>query len=283
MRNNLDRLGGAHSPQSDVPQMDGGNGLSFVVPTEHVELPSKGLHYPTNHPLHGQETVEIRFMTAKDEDTLTSKSLIKKGVVIDKLISDLIIDKQVRTDSLLIGDRNAIIVAARMSGYGPDYDTKVSCPSCNKSQEYSFDLQSPQINYALDDEALTNLGVVKTQEGYLQITLPMSKFQITFRLLTGREEKYIVEKLASKTVVNNETNATDVLRLTILAVNGSGDRQQIEQLINALPARDSIYFKKLLKMITPNISYTNTFECRFCGFDTEMEVPFTADFFWVNR
>lgn len=281
MRNNLDRLGGAHTPQSEAPQTE--SGLSFVVPTEHVELPSKGLYYPETHPLHGKDTIEIRFMTAKDEDTLTSKNLIKKGIVIDRLISDLVIDKQVRTESLLIGDRNAIIVAARISGYGPDYDTKVSCPSCNKTQEYSFDLQSPNVNYALDDEALSHLGVVKTEEGFMQTTLPMSKVQLTFRLLSGREEKMVVDKLSSKTQVNNETNATDVLRLTIVAVNGSTDRQQIEQLINNLPARDSIYFKKLLKMITPNVSYTNTFECRFCGFDTEMEVPFTADFFWLNR
>ena len=207
MRNNQDRLGGAHTPQSDVPQTEGG-GLSFVVPTEHVELPSKGLYYSPDHPLHGKETVEIRFMTAKDEDTLTSKNLIKKGVVIDKLIADLVTDKQIRTESLLIGDRNAIIVAARISGYGADYDTKVNCPSCAKAQEYSFDLQTPSVNYALDEEALENLGITQTEDGLMHYVLPMSKFKISFKLPTGREEKMLVDKLTSKTIVQNETNAT---------------------------------------------------------------------------
>jgi hypothetical protein len=282
MRNNQDRLGGAHTPQSDVPQTEGG-GLSFVVPTEHVELPSKGLYYSPDHPLHGKETVEIRFMTAKDEDTLTSKNLIKKGVVIDKLIADLVIDKHIRTESLLIGDRNAIIVAARISGYGPDYDTKVNCPSCSKAQEYSFDLQNPSVHYALDEEALENLGITQTEDGLMHYVLPMSKFKISFKLPTGREEKMLVEKLTSKTIVHNETNATDILRMMIVAVNDVQDKHHVEQLIANLPARDSIYFKKLVKMITPNVSFNSNFECRFCGFDTEMEVPFTADFFWVNR
>lgn len=282
MRNNLDRLGGAHTTQSEAPQAEA-SGLSFVIPTEHVELPSKGLCYPEGHPLHGQETVEIRFMTAKDEDTLTSKNLIKKGVVIDRLISDLLMNKQIRPETLLIGDRNAIIVSARVSGYGSDYDTKVNCPSCNKSQEYSFNLEEPDVTYALTQEELAGYEVSKDENGFFTTTLPMSKMSITFRLLNGRDEKIIVDKATTKTQNLNETNATDLLRMTIVSVNGVSDRNQIEQFIQTMPARDSIYLKKLLKVVTPNLKYNSNFECRFCGFDTEMEVPFTADFFWVNR
>lgn len=282
MRNNLDRLGGAHTTQSEAPQAEA-SGLSFVIPTEHVELPSKGLCYPEGHPLHGQETVEIRFMTAKDEDTLTSKNLIKKGVVIDRLISDLLMNKQIRPETLLIGDRNAIIVAARVSGYGPDYDTKVNCPSCNKSQEYSFNLEEPDVTHALTQEELAAYEVTKDEHGFFTITLPMSKMSVKFRLLTGRDEKIIVDKATTKTQNLNETNATDLLRMTIVSVNDVSDRNQIEQFIQSMPARDSIYLKKLLKVVTPNLKYNSNFECRFCGFDTEMEVPFTADFFWVNR
>lgn len=282
MRNNLDRMGGNHQPQSDAPSTES-NQLSFVIPTEHVELPSKGLYYPENHPLHNKDTVEIRFMTAKDEDTLTSKNLIKKGLVIDKLIGDLIVDKQIRPDGLLIGDRNAIIVSSRISGYGSDYDTKISCPSCNKSQEYSFNLEQPDITYALTQEELAAYEVSKDENGLFHVTLPMSKVSVAFRLLNGRDEKYIIEKATTKTQNLNETNATDLLRMTIVSVNGVNDRAAIEQFIQSMPARDSIYLKKLFKVVTPNLKFNSNFECRFCGFDTEMEVPFTADFFWVNR
>lgn len=280
MRNNLDRLGGSQATQSEAPQAV--SGLDFVIPTEHVELPSRGAYYGEGHPLHNKESVEIRFMTAKDEDTLTSKSLIKKGLVIERLISDLIMDKSIRTESLYVGDRNAIIVASRISGYGPDYDTKVNCPSCNKSQEYSFDLSQPEINYALSDEDLESLEVTKVDDVFYT-SLPMSKVKIGFRLLTGRDEKYLIEKLNSKVQSQVETNSTDALRLTLVSVNDSSERRDIEQFISIMPARDSIYFKKLLKRITPNISFNNNFVCKFCGYDAEMEVPFTADFFWVNR
>ena len=183
----------------------------------------------------------------------------------------------------MIGDRNAIIIAARVSGYGSDYDTKINCPSCNKSQEYSFNLEQPEITYALDSEELNNYEISKDENGLFHSTLPMSKMPITFRLLNGRDEKVILDKATTKTQNPNETNATDLLRMTIVSVNGISDRNEIEKFIQLMPARDSIYLKKLLKVVTPNVKFNNNFECRFCGFDTEMEVPFTADFFWVNR
>ena len=110
MRNNLERLGlDSKSPQDD--NIAGTSQLNFVVPTEIVDLPSRGLFYPEQHPLHGKDTIEIRYMTAKDEDTLTNQSLLKKGLALEKVLQDIIIDKRVTPDSLLIGDKNAIIIA----------------------------------------------------------------------------------------------------------------------------------------------------------------------------
>ena len=132
MSRNKDRLGlGDTTPENTAvpPQVmtQGGeeNPFSFVIPTEFVELPSKGLFYPPNHPLHNQETIEIKQMTAKEEDILTSRSLLKKGVAIERVISSVIMDKRIKPATLLVGDRNAIIIAARISGYGSDYATKI--------------------------------------------------------------------------------------------------------------------------------------------------------------
>ena len=133
MSRNKDRVGGTKrrdtSPPPQVTQPADGGGFAFVVPTEFVELPSGGRFYADGHPLHGVESIEIRQMTAKEEDILTSRTLLKKGVALDRVIKNIIVDGRVDPDSLLVGDRNAIIVSMRVSGYGNDYTTKVACPA----------------------------------------------------------------------------------------------------------------------------------------------------------
>ena len=154
MSRNKDRLGGSQHQDTQPPAQTGG--FSFVVPTEFVELPSQGRFYPQGHPLHGQDSIEIRQMTAKEEDMLTSRTLLKKGVALDRVISSLIVNKAIDPDSLLVGDRNAIIISTRVSGYGNMYETKVSCPACGTTQEYSFDLNQANI---YDGEDARDLGV----------------------------------------------------------------------------------------------------------------------------
>ena len=128
VRNNIDRAG-ARSNSADETVTDADTLLNFVTPTQFVDLPSKGKGYPQGHPLCGKETVEIKFMTAKDEDILTSKDLLKKGVAIDRLIQNLLVDKNIRSSDILLGDRNAIIISARSSGFGHLYNTNVTCPT----------------------------------------------------------------------------------------------------------------------------------------------------------
>ena len=133
MRNNQDRLGavnkGEEPPVQQQPQQVEQT-LQFVTPTEFVELPSRGKFYPEGHPLHNTEIIEIRHMTAKDEDILTSAALLKKGLAIDRFLQNIIVDKSINIADLLVGDKNAIIVASRISGYGAQYEAGISCPSC---------------------------------------------------------------------------------------------------------------------------------------------------------
>jgi hypothetical protein len=112
--------------------------LSYVTPTEFVELPSRGQFYPTDHPLHGKDVIEMRFMTAKDEDILTSPALLKKGVAIDRLIQNLVVDTNINPSNLLIGDKNAMLLAARISGYGEQYPVALQCNSCGEVTQHNF-------------------------------------------------------------------------------------------------------------------------------------------------
>ena len=129
MRDNQKRMTAAADPAPQASESNA-SALNFATPTEFVDLPSKGAYYPEGHPLHGQSSIEIKFMTARDEDILTSPTLLKKGLAIDKFLQNIIVNRAINVDTILSGDKNAILVASRINGFGAEYITKVSCPAC---------------------------------------------------------------------------------------------------------------------------------------------------------
>ena len=274
MSRNQDRLGGVQQPDTSPPPQQGGGGFSFVVPTEFVDLPSQGRFYAKGHPLHGEDSIEIKQMTAKEEDILTSRTLLKKGVALDKLIESLIIDKRIDPSTLLVGDRNAIIIAARVSGYGNGYETSVVCPACETKQTYSFDLNSANI---IHGNAREDLQVTDNGDGTITCILPKTQVTVVAKLLTGQEEKRLIN------VVNTDTLISTQLQSIIVSVNGDNSQQAIDYLSNNLPSFDSRHLRMVMKMATPNIDLTQQFSCTNCGHTQEMEVPLTADFFWPDR
>ena len=216
MSRNKDRVT-ANAPQmtaaavSPVPAQPQHQGLfNFVVPTEIVDLPSKGEFYPPGHPLHGVDSVEIKHMTAKEEDILTSQSLIRKGIAINRVLESIIVDDSIKVDDLLIGDKNALIIASRIYGYGADYNVSLTCQNCSNQFETTVDLNSFEARQiTFDDE------VQKTENNTFMITLPKSEFVVEFRLLTSRDEAIITKEK------NNGT--TGLLRMIVVSINGQTD------------------------------------------------------------
>jgi rubredoxin len=264
-------------------QKEGGSGLlSFVSPTEFVNLPSQGRFYPSDHPLHNKDVVEIRYMTAKHEDILTSQTLLRSGVAIDRLLESLIIDKNVGLDSLLLGDKNAITIAARKTGYGNDYHTSMTCPSCGAKQEHSFDLDDLGHNFPSTEE-LEEFGIELTDEGTFSITLPQTKVVLETRLLTDSDEKTLekTSKMRKKHGVGRgEITLTDRLKSVIVSANGETKRGTIEQFVDNMPALDAKYFRTAYAALTPNVDMKQEYRCESCGFEEEVDVPLSADFFW---
>ena len=289
VRNNEDRIGSQqnHDPPpmqiNDIETAEKGNGtsnmpLSFTTPTEIVGLPSKGKYYPPEHVLHNVDNVEIKFMTAKEEDILSSRSLIREGVVLDRLLSNVIIDKRININDLLVGDKNMLVVAARITGYGELYDTNVNCPVCGLASQYSFDLTGAEINHG---GALDASGVMETEEGTFKFVLPKTKIEVEVRLMNGHDEKKLNHMADKKKKYNlGETTYTDQLRASIIAVNGDTDIGVVGSFVENMPALDSRHFRNTMNKITPNISMSQVFNCQNCGHEGDMEVPFTADFFW---
>ena len=161
MGRNSNRLGTDNKPEhSDAPPM---SPLNFVAPTEVVDLPSKGQGYPKGHPLNGIDFLEIKFMTAKDEDTLSNQSLIRKGIALERVLQNIIVDDEVDPLSLLVCDRNAILIKARATAYGANYDAVVNCPKCATKNMMTFDLMSPKIEGGLDEEGMKFLLPAKVE------------------------------------------------------------------------------------------------------------------------
>ena len=273
VRNNADRTGAP--VLADPPVMlTADTGFSFTTPTEFVDLPSRGKFYPEGHPLHNADSVEIRYMTAKDEDILTSSSLLKKGVAIDRMLENILVNKAVKVDSLLIGDKNALILAARITGYGAEYRTSVNCPICAAKNDHEFNLSEIT---AKD----TPIDISLSEGGKFLLTLPKSKVQVEVRLMTGSDEKELT-LLAERRKKNNlpEAALTDQFKRIITAVNGNIEQNNISQFVDNMPAADSRFLRSTYGDVTPNIDMNQNFTCTSCGFEEEVSVPFTADFFW---
>ena len=282
MRNNQDRVGpitGGESPPIQQSQQ-AEQPLQFVTPTEFVELPSKGRFYPPEHPLHNMEMIEIRHMTAKDEDILTSRSLLKKGVAIDRFLQNVIVDRRVKVEDLLIGDKNAVIIAARISGYGEKYDANIVCPVCASSVQFAFDLSDCSIvsyNDHVDEVRLT-------EDNTFIIRADKLEADVEVRLMTSRDETFLMqysEKRRKKKLP--ESGLTDQFRRFIVSVNGNRDPGYIDSFIEHLPAIDSRKIRTVYQQIIPNVDMDHVFTCSECGFEGEVSVPFGANFFWPQQ
>jgi len=277
---NQDRLGGVQQPDTaPPPQTVNEGGFSFVVPTEFVELPSEGKYYPEGHPLYGETSIEIKQMTAKEEDILTSRTLLKKGVALDRVLASVIVDKSIDPDSLLVGDRNAIIIATRVSGYGNNYSTKVTCPACGEVQEYAFDLNNAEFYSGGDG----TLGVVNNNNGSFDVILPKTGVTASFRLLTGYDEKSLMSGSELDKKQKVERNVTRQLSSMLVAANGDTSAQAINYLVDNLPSIDSRHLRLAYRQTAPNIDLTQNFECSACDHEQDMEVPLSADFFWPDQ
>ena len=280
-RNNEERIG-ARAATDGPPTAPPNEGtFSFATPTEFVDLPSGGKYYPEGHPLHMKDSVEIRYMTAKDEDILSSKTLLQKGVAIERFLKNILIDKAIDTNTLYIGDKNAILVAARITGYGGEYTTRTTCPGCTEASDFSFDLEELR-TYRADDWA--DFDIKEHADDRFLITLPQTKVTAEVRLLTSKDEIYLSKLTANKKKKKlPETTMTDLLRMFVVSVNGYTDPKSIQAFIDGLPAKDSRYLRSAYEKVIPNVDMTQLFSCESCGFEQEVTVPFTADFFWPKR
>ena len=272
-RNNKSRVA-APSVQPAAPRSSGA--LSFTRPTEFVQLPTEGKFYPEGHPLHLVSEVEINYMSAKEEDILTSQALITRGVVIERFIQSVLVDQTIDVNSLYPGDKNAILIAARATGYGPEYEATVVCPSCSHKHEHTIDLVNLPIKEVPD-------GINVSPSGTFSVQLPVTKFSVELKILTAKEQKYL-DSTREANKKNNlpESNRTDFLKMVVVSINSIRDRFEIEQFIDQMPAQDSRTIKKVYDEVNPSLLMDQTIECPKCKYTVVREVPLGITFLWPS-
>lgn len=247
------------------------------VPFEEFDLPSKGYFYPSESPLYSGK-IKIKYMTAQEEDILSSENLIKKGVVLDYLLDRLIVTNGVSADDLLITDKNAVFIYARTLAYGSDYTTNVKCPSCGFDNEITFNLNG--LRFSKFDFSNYNRGVNE-----FEYTFPITKKTIKFKFLKGSDEKSIKEELKAMARFDKSGKSPEIttrLKKMVLSVDGKEDKNFIKNFVDNLPSRDSLAFRKHVSENTPTIDLSYNFECEDCGHTEELQLPIDVKFFWPD-
>jgi len=247
----------------------------YMPPAATVPLPSLGKVYAPGSPLSGVETFQIRAMTARDEDILTSRGLLKSGRALDTLLKSCILDRSIDVDSMLAGDRNAALVAIRITGYGQQYKVKVNCPACDAAVEHEFDLSVLPVK---------RLGADPVQPGVNEFLFHLSvcNKDVTFKLLTGADERELSTILERTKKAGSGIDGLVTTRLLqqIVSIGGEKDRSKLAGIIRNLSARDSRDLRTFMDKVSPGVEMKQSLACNACGEESEVDVPMGTEFFW---
>ncbi len=249
-------------------------GTENKFPPELIDLPSSGWYYDVDNPLSSGQ-LELKYMTAKEEDILTSRNLIQKGIVFDRLLQSLIVNKDIDYNSLLTADRNGIMIASRILAYGKDYRVKVRCRDCGTMTDTSVDLTQ------LEEKTLKE----PEEKGVNSFTfeLPFSKTTVTFKLLTQGDQNSIDHELRQhqKTGSDIDTSLSTRLKYIITAVDGDDNKQIVRAFVdNSFVTRDSRAFREYYSSVNPDIDLEFSFQCESCNEERRATMPIGIEFFW---
>jgi hypothetical protein len=246
-------------------------------PTEIINLPSKGWFYSADNPLSSGQ-LELKMMTAKEEDILTSPNLIQKNIVLDKLLESVVVNKAINLEEMLVCDRNSAFYAIRRLAYGDQYDATLTCPRCGKENAITIDLSK------MDSRPFEFEKYTKGENSF-QFKLPHSGKTITFKFLTKKDENLIDAELKGMEKVSKDLRKEITTRLShiITAVDGNDNQGIIRRFVNEeLMSKDSLAFRTYLREFMPDIDTTFDFACNNCQLERKEETPMGVSFFWPN-
>ena len=266
----------SHIPTQDIMKDE----FDWEIPVEAVPIPSAGQVYPAGSSLHGRDRLEIKAMTAREEDILASRALIQQGKVVSRLIESCLIDKSVNVNDMLLGDKNALMISIRITGYGSLYKSESTCPSCKKQSKQEFNLSELEI------KRLT-ITPVKPGENIFEFKLPVTGKDVLFKFLTGidDEERSIIAERKKKLMPGIEIDESVTSRLTqqVLSVAGITDKNKLGYFVKNMPARDSRALRTYIEKHSPGIDMSTWMKCPHCTEASKVNLPIGSNFFWPEE
>jgi hypothetical protein len=279
MRNNLERLGlenkNTEESPLEVEAMSQTSDFSFIIPKHLVELPSQGVFYPENHPLRQNPVVEIKEITAKEEDIIVNKDYAKENSTIDRLLQSVLVSPKISVDQILPGDKATMLFWLRIHSFGPDYPVSVVCPSCGENHEETYDLN----NCIAAQPFNTPEECTLTENNTFVYQLPKTKAKVEFRIANGKDEKDLEAKLKKYDKHNVPYNRSSQ-ELALITVSINGQPMDFAKVYDQIPATDLRALRKKIRKATPTTEMVTDFECGSCGHEETTFLPITTKFFW---
>lgn len=291
MNRNSDRVG-QPVPAELASSVDEKFSFDFISPTEFVTLPSEGRYYPKNHPAHGLKEIELKYPTTKHQEVLNNQSLMRKGKSVDKMLQMLVKDESIRVSSLLSCDRAALTTTARIMMHDEYYTTKVVCPVCTQPTRIDVDLTKIEPNYARKSGWESTVNLLEREGDYdvFRATLPVTKYHVEFRLMTGEDEDQIMQSINKRKQYNlEETPIVDQMTRLITAVESPDGKRYtspyiVGEFVTKIPAKDTNAFFAAYSKVSPEFKIEQEFSCPSCNnFESKFTVKTDAGFFWPKR
>jgi rubredoxin len=279
MRNNSERLGleNKNTEESllEVKAIAQTSDFSFIIPKHLVDLPSQGVFYPENHPLKQNPVVEIKEITAKEEDIIVNRDYAKENSTIDRLLQSVLISPKIPIEDILPGDKATMLFWLRIHSFGPDYPVSVACPSCGEKHEKTYDLNDCIATQAFN----TPKDCILTENNTFVYELPKTKAKIEFRIANGKDEKDLEARLKKYDKYNVVYNRSSQ-ELALITISINGQPMDFAKVYDQIPATDLRALRKKIREATPTTEIVTDFECSSCGHEETTFLPITTKFFW---
>jgi len=246
-------------------------------PTDIIPLPTKGWFYPEGHPLTSGE-IELKQMSAKEEDILANPQLRKNGKFLEKLLEALIVNKDIKQQEILVPDKNAIFISIRRLAYGDEYPILVTCAACGEQNKVV-------VNLGLVENKPFAFDNYKKGENSFSFKLPNSGITVTYKLLNQVDEKNVEIELNQLKKISPEASKelTTRLKWVITSLDGNPDKGAIRKFIDdQLRAKDSLALRKHMRETTPDIDFAFDFVCESCGHERRQDIPMGLSFLWPD-
>jgi len=252
--------------------------FGWEIPVEMVPIPSSGLVYSPESILYKKETVKIKAMTAREEDILASQALIKEGSVLEHLIRSCVLEERFPVEDLMMGDRNAIMIAIRVTGYGPDYPVNITCQNCGEKNN---------VDVSLTNIPIKRLDIQPVEEGanLFSFKLPVTKKNVIFKFNTIKSEKERkIKERSYKSFLTDLINptVTSALESCIVQIDDIKDPVKIKHFVQNMPAYDSRKLRNFIRDNEPGMDMTANATCRYCQHNNKFVIPITSEFFWPS-